>query len=1020
MYGDHHYGQRDSRPLSFVSSPPIPTSQGKSQSSRVEHTRSPPRSGNIAQASTQQETGPQANGKRPIVSGRGFSFETENGKRSPNGSPRERSNSDTANSAFPLNNVDYESSPAAVAQELSNLQALRRMSMDVNAAGDPDLPSFSSSFGIPSAAPTGASDEDDKARMFWVPARLHPELAPTEFQTFLNNKVESIKRRSGDFSLSPDSIQRQGSGGGLRRKKSMLSRQIDNSGGRGADGYRDGAEVLERKKSLSGAETLNTGISNLSDLEMLVNDSETVMQRLSIDTGQNVTNEEVLPGEDIPILPSAPSGNSLRRSTRTTYRRGSLKKGERLPYSKRAARAAETDGEESATPSPVTGIGEAPLARVQTEPLPPTPRVVENFSRPGKPSKHGPLHPQSAHPTSQGQASTFQSRPESRHPVGTNLPPKHFVSQIASNGRSSISPQLFNVPQIVETPPQHDEPKAAPKQNHLPERVSSHEPPPSVPPQGHVPIGPLTARRQKPPMLPPPAQNERANQTLKDMASHPSPLPGNSTRTDSLSFIPTFTEEKKGDTKKAKEAKEKESLDGSRKSSWSWGALLGTEEKEKEKRRAEEAKKPKAKITKPPDKAHDNTRLDLLQTTMEGSRGRESLVLDRGDLKLEEERKKESSRKTSGGEKREKDAGLFSSIFGGGKKKGEKEAVHKKHFSRGLSPEPPPKILKPDIDYMWTRFPILEERAIYRMAHIKLANPRRALHSQVLLSNFMYSYLAKVQQMHPQIQVPPHKQQAAQKKADQPEEFHQYQRYQEVCWTGQVLYPRLTWSSNKPSSRTKRKHRRLRNDQVQHNHRNRSLIQTMRRTCPKRLCLNEVNLMAGSGRSLVQVSIVRLSTSAMATLITGLVAIIAEITLRKHHHTHFSNRNLTSQDEQRTMKCGEERTQISSDLYCIGWSQGQGTFTDHTSTGWFHAQARGQVVLLRSGLHRKRICPKLRVYTITRTFSFLLDRVKTRWIVKHSDRRGEFGNVHLTRYVKLAEEVNQGQLRFSLVLLKNA
>ena len=35
------------------------------------------------------------------------------------------------------------------------------------------------------------------------------------------------------------------------------------------------------------------------------------------------------------------------------------------------------------------------------------------------------------------------------------------------------------------------------------------------------------------------------------------------------------------------------------------------------------------------------------------------------------------------------------------------------------------------------------------MAHIKLANPRRALHSQVLLSNFMYSYLAKVQMMHP-------------------------------------------------------------------------------------------------------------------------------------------------------------------------------------------------------------------------------------------------------------------------------
>ena len=80
------------------------------------------------------------------------------------------------------------------------------------------------------------------------------------------------------------------------------------------------------------------------------------------------------------------------------------------------------------------------------------------------------------------------------------------------------------------------------------------------------------------------------------------------------------------------------------------------------------------------------------------------------------------------------------------------------------------------------------------MAHIKLANPRRELYSQVLLSNFMYSYLAKVQQMHPQIQIPQsavQKQQArqaqAQAKKEQQQqasaatdEFTQYQRYQEV------------------------------------------------------------------------------------------------------------------------------------------------------------------------------------------------------------------------------------------------
>lgn len=86
--------------------------------------------------------------------------------------------------------------------------------------------------------------------------------------------------------------------------------------------------------------------------------------------------------------------------------------------------------------------------------------------------------------------------------------------------------------------------------------------------------------------------------------------------------------------------------------------------------------------------------------------------------------------------------------------------------------------LRPDVDYAWTRFSILEERAIYRMAHIKLANPRRALYSQVLLSNFMYSYLAKVQQMHPHMMLATSAAQRQQQK--QQEEYQQYQRYQEV------------------------------------------------------------------------------------------------------------------------------------------------------------------------------------------------------------------------------------------------
>ena len=180
-------------------------------------------------------------------------------------------------------------------------------------------------------------------------------------------------------------------------------------------------------------------------------------------------------------------------------------------------------------------------------------------------------------------------------------------------------------------------------------------------------------------------------------------------------------------------------------------------------------------------------------------------MLDRDSIRLEEERRKDSARRSSGADsKKEKDSGLFSTLFGG-KRKSDRDSTGKKANSlRGLSPEPPPRILRPDIDYNWTRFSIMEERAIYRMAHFKLANPRRELYSQVLLSNFMYSYLAKVQQMHPHMNLPQsaaqkqqqQQQQQQQHQNDHPEEFAQYQRYQEVRLNPSLTTPfLLTFSS---------------------------------------------------------------------------------------------------------------------------------------------------------------------------------------------------------------------------------
>lgn len=711
-------------------------------------------------------------------------------------SPNARTAADTAAQPFALADLDYESSPAGLAQELSNLQAIRRMSMDVHSA-DPDLPSFQS-YPAPATSPPALPD-DDAAQLFWVPARLHPELAPKEFKTFIEEKVHTIRRRSGDLSssLSPDGgVGRQDSGGGLRRKKSMLSRQIDTG-----SGYKDGADRLERKRSGT-----QPGLPNLHELEHIVEDPAAMVRRMSLSRSPTPESADA----DAPMIPGAMAAGlgTLKRSTRTTYRRGSLRSQGRVPLSRRlVTRNADTDTETSPTRPDVPELPKLThLNRVQSEPINGA-FEPSNFSRPNRrPSPTQDDHAEPPRPESAGPGHDERKGPQ----------PRAFHSRIASNGRTSAhlpgynapAPQLASpVPQIIETPPPQ-EPEPERKQPYqLPERTTSRQPLPQQQrlPQQYQPQ-PNGARSQpqpQPPQQPRPpssrqgkhaqaAQNSpiKPQQSLDDLTQSPSPIPGNhSTRVDTLSIIPNLPvpEEKKD--------KKKDKKDEPRKTSWGWLVGNDKKEKEKEEREKEMAKKVKNKLSKPQEKA-DDTRLDLLQSMQSGNRGRESVVLDRETVKLEEERKKESARKASG-EKKEKEPGLLSSIFGGGKKKSDKESSHKKNASRGLSPEPPPRILKPDIDYNWTRFSILEERAIYRMAHIKLANPRRELYSQVLLSNFMYSYLAKVQQMHPQIQIGNSKQAklavAQQKKEQalqqqqQPEEFSQYQRYQQVSTSLGVL-----------------------------------------------------------------------------------------------------------------------------------------------------------------------------------------------------------------------------------------
>jgi hypothetical protein len=108
-------------------------------------------------------------------------------------------------------------------------------------------------------------------------------------------------------------------------------------------------------------------------------------------------------------------------------------------------------------------------------------------------------------------------------------------------------------------------------------------------------------------------------------------------------------------------------------------------------------------------------------------------------------------------DRNEKDSGFFGSLFGNKKKQedGGQTLGHTasgretaaallggSKSSRSYVPSTSPSLMGPNGTY--ARYPIHVERAIYRLSHIKLANPRRPLYEQVLISNLMFWYLGVI------------------------------------------------------------------------------------------------------------------------------------------------------------------------------------------------------------------------------------------------------------------------------------
>ncbi|EGN96513.1 hypothetical protein SERLA73DRAFT_75406 [Serpula lacrymans var. lacrymans S7.3] len=581
-----------------------------------------------------------------------------------------------------------------IQREVEALRDIRRRSTSQGGPGalilDPDLPNSSSptsptapywsanatppltdgdsssSSHEGSSSSEDRSGSDDPFHLFWVPARLHPEIAPAEFRAFLKEHSRgpppdgvSPPERSSSLSVPTSSA--------LGRKRSMLSRQYKPSED---DGVEDEQVVpLRRNRSVF----TNTGpqltINDLQKLEELAeeasrSDDPTKLRRvlrrsLSLNVAPSVIDKmddmPDMPDEaDAPIIVPRP-GQILRRAARTKIRKPGLpgdggghrfQSGRKRPN--RSATAIEPRSSSDMSSSD-HGHSEEIMRR---------PRAFSNESM----SSEG--HLPSARPESYSEETSIYDAYAQEEPdedlsptptvVVTPTPQPPSVSQVLSSPR--LSEEITTEPLSVDA--------ATPVLHHpQPQRLATTTSPQSI----------ESSRTPSP-------ESSLVHSTTDETA-----VASTSPEAPPLSKSPSPIPKKE---------KDKRGLFGK------WGSDKGSKKNGKERERDKD--------------------------------------IPRGE------------------KEKEKEGGFFGSLFSS-KKKQEEQATHlyngtgretaaamlgASKSSKTLTPSPSPSI--PGTGGSYARYPIHVERAIYRLSHIKLANPRRPLYEQVLISNLMFWYLGVI------------------------------------------------------------------------------------------------------------------------------------------------------------------------------------------------------------------------------------------------------------------------------------
>ncbi|KAF9266861.1 hypothetical protein L218DRAFT_996411 [Marasmius fiardii PR-910] len=605
-----------------------------------------------------------------------------------------------------MNPSEYE-----IQREVEALRDIRRRSAAPGALIiDPDLPSQSSQnpYWV-SPSPSTENDscsssshddassssshtdstyhrEDDPLHLFWVPASVHPEIAPAEFRAFLKEHSRSPPPADASSSLGRSSS--LSSTSSLGRKRSMLSRQYRPSENDGVEKEEKIVPLRRNRSSIYHNQGPQLTISDLQRLEQLAEEASesddptklrTMLRRsLSLNISPTALEKmdrvpDMADEADAPII-IPPPNSIVRRAARTTkIRKPSLPGGEGDALALRGSSRRRGSGRAATIPSP---------------PLPASNQSDHIDSYP-----HKRVH--------------ALSEPVKEQRISQDSFDEALIYDAYARDEEEDQQASTSVPSLQSTSPP---PKLEPPISSLPISLPEHETVPSlldalgpainVPEVQPIPDQQVPHRSPSPPPIttsPPPQQSQSPPEVA------PPQHPSSQQQPSFLNTPPT--------PQQVPPPKQKKSQKGL----FKWGSDKGT------KKHAKEA-------------------------------AQQQQQANQSDTK----------------ENKEKEPGFFGSLFSKKSNKdsssssshGHDAASHGKESTATLganksskNQQPPSPAATPGfgapapgggVINNYSRYPLHVERAIYRLSHIKLANPRRPLYEQVLISNLMFWYLGVI------------------------------------------------------------------------------------------------------------------------------------------------------------------------------------------------------------------------------------------------------------------------------------